>query len=205
MSNRLLRRMAIVGAGIGLWMAGATSAPADFIIDPNPDGLALNLAGTGDNFVVSGTGKVGAETINIASSQSAKFASGDASITPENETISTTITFTPEHSDVFTAANFRGQLKYDGDVTITVHDNLDQTFTFTEKKSQNFASIGVVALTGTHEFIEWVSITGVFKDQKQTQFGYYTAVVPEPATMIAGALLLLPFGVSTMRVLRRKA
>jgi hypothetical protein len=27
--------------------------------------------------------------------------------------------------------------------------------------------------------------------------------VPEPATMIAGALLLLPFGASTLRILRR--
>jgi hypothetical protein len=31
------------------------------------------------------------------------------------------------------------------------------------------------------------------------------AIVPEPTTMIAGALLLLPFGASTLRVLRRKA
>jgi len=30
-------------------------------------------------------------------------------------------------------------------------------------------------------------------------------VVPEPTTMIAGALLLLPFGMSTMRALRRRA
>jgi hypothetical protein len=29
--------------------------------------------------------------------------------------------------------------------------------------------------------------------------------VPEPTTMIAGALLLLPFGLSTIRILRRKA
>jgi len=29
-------------------------------------------------------------------------------------------------------------------------------------------------------------------------------VVPEPSTLIAGALLLLPFGLSTLRVLRRK-
>ena len=28
--------------------------------------------------------------------------------------------------------------------------------------------------------------------------------VPEPATMIAGALLLLPFGASTLRVLRKR-
>ena len=31
-----------------------------------------------------------------------------------------------------------------------------------------------------------------------------TAVVPEPTTMIAGALLLLPFGASTLRMLRKK-
>jgi hypothetical protein len=32
----------------------------------------------------------------------------------------------------------------------------------------------------------------------------YVVAVPEPATMIAGALLLLPFGASTLRILRRK-
>ena len=31
-----------------------------------------------------------------------------------------------------------------------------------------------------------------------------TSPVPEPTTMIAGALLLLPFGVSTLRILRKK-
>ena len=39
------------------------------------------------------------------------------------------------------------------------------------------------------------------EDRKIT--GY--AAVPEPTTMIAGALLLLPFGLSTLRMLRRKA
>ncbi|MGH7972845.1 MAG: hypothetical protein ACREIC_29370, partial [Limisphaerales bacterium] len=29
--------------------------------------------------------------------------------------------------------------------------------------------------------------------------------VPEPATILAGALLLLPFGASTIRILRRNA
>ena len=32
----------------------------------------------------------------------------------------------------------------------------------------------------------------------------YGTVVPEPTTMIAGALLLLPFGASTLRILRKK-
>jgi hypothetical protein len=30
------------------------------------------------------------------------------------------------------------------------------------------------------------------------------APVPEPTTMIAGALLLLPFGASTLRILRKR-
>jgi hypothetical protein len=30
------------------------------------------------------------------------------------------------------------------------------------------------------------------------------AAVPEPTTLIAGALLLLPFGASTIRILRKK-
>jgi hypothetical protein len=30
------------------------------------------------------------------------------------------------------------------------------------------------------------------------------AIVPEPTTMIAGALLLLPFGASTLRILRKR-
>jgi hypothetical protein len=33
---------------------------------------------------------------------------------------------------------------------------------------------------------------------------YNPTPVPEPTTMIAGALLLLPFGASTLRVLRRR-
>jgi hypothetical protein len=34
--------------------------------------------------------------------------------------------------------------------------------------------------------------------------GSMTAVIPEPATIIAGALLLLPFGASTIGILRRR-
>lgn len=41
--------------------------------------------------------------------------------------------------------------------------------------------------------------------QEQFYGGFYLAPVPEPSTVIAGALLLLPFGMSTIRRLRRKA
>jgi hypothetical protein len=37
-----------------------------------------------------------------------------------------------------------------------------------------------------------------------TTYDFEPAPVPEPTTMVAGALLLLPFGASTLRILRRK-
>jgi hypothetical protein len=32
---------------------------------------------------------------------------------------------------------------------------------------------------------------------------FHQTAVPEPSTVVAGALLLLPFGVSTLRILRK--
>jgi hypothetical protein len=47
------------------------------------------------------------------------------------------------------------------------------------------------------------------QDDSQYQISTWTmfnpTVVPEPSTVIAGALLLLPFGASTLRILRKKA
>jgi hypothetical protein len=37
-----------------------------------------------------------------------------------------------------------------------------------------------------------------------TTYDFEPAPVPEPTTMVAGALLLLPFGASTLRMLRKK-
>lgn len=45
------------------------------------------------------------------------------------------------------------------------------------------------------------TLNGTVDDVKQSQL----AIVPEPSTVIAGVLLLLPFGASAVRILRRKA
>jgi hypothetical protein len=45
----------------------------------------------------------------------------------------------------------------------------------------------------------------VFGNQGRTYaIGVDVSTVPEPTTMIAGALLLLPFGASTLRMLRKR-
>jgi hypothetical protein len=48
--------------------------------------------------------------------------------------------------------------------------------------------------------------TTVFPDQVWGAGGFFgpNMAVPEPTTMIAGALLLLPFGASTLRILRKR-
>jgi len=59
------------------------------------------------------------------------------------------------------------------------------------------AMVGANGAFGVRALNLWDVNTGaVVQDQ--------LVIVPEPTTMIAGALLLLPFGVSTLRILRKK-
>jgi len=59
---------------------------------------------------------------------------------------------------------------------------------------------GVIALNLFNgPYATQVTINGVTYNLNQDQL----AIVPEPATVIAGALLLLPLGASTLRILRR--
>ena len=57
-------------------------------------------------------------------------------------------------------------------------------------------AFGVVALN--------VTDGGQFTNGRQGLHQDVLGIVPEPSTVVAGALLLLPFGVSTLRILRKK-
>jgi hypothetical protein len=61
-----------------------------------------------------------------------------------------------------------------------------------------------VSWTGDSEHAGQLLGIQLGSSQAQTAFDKL-AIVPEPTTIIAGALLLLPFGASTLRILRRKA
>jgi hypothetical protein len=58
----------------------------------------------------------------------------------------------------------------------------------------------------------WTGATGVYNfslyyaevDGAPADLNANLSIVPEPSSIVAGALLLLPFGISTVRVLRRK-
>lgn len=110
----------------------------------------------------------------------------------------TSITYTPENSNLFVDFTLRGQLPVAGDVTITVTDNMSQTFTFTEKKSADWDRIGVIAVLGSGEFIKNVvvstDVAGGFNEQKQIAFSTMADhIVPEPSTMAMAGLGALGF------------
>jgi hypothetical protein len=199
MKKILLKRMIICASVTALCMGWSVNTRATFVIDLDPGGIALNLdAGSGN----SGSGTVGTDVINITTIQMATFASGLATIKPAKDNVLTSITFTPENPFLFGDFSFRGQLNNAGTVTLTVHGATGQTFTFViPKANQDFDRIGIISLDG--DTIQDVTISGDFKEQKQTEFSY-ASQVPEPTTLIAGALLLLPLGVSTLRIMRKR-
>ena len=67
--------------------------------------------------------------------------------------------------------------------------------------------LGYVTGTGTTTYdstlMSWSFTTQDPSTTKGFTFSASTSSVPEPSTVVAGALLLLPFGVSTLRILRR--
>ena len=171
------------------------TARADFVIDTSflgGDQLHITTAVTNSTSYtgdVNGTANVGIKTIGAS-----QTGSGFATIKPDGSPGGpilplTSLTFDPV-DDTFSNFNFRGQLfQAPQDITVTVNDNLaaSKCLTFTiSKANQDFASLGVIAVAGTNEFIDSVNIsTGGqgFKEVKQIQFGTeVTAAVPEPST-----------------------
>ena len=91
-----------------------------------------------------------------------------------------------------------------------------QTFTFDLTSSAiTTQSGGSVAVSGTGyvsgsgttvyqaTLMDWSFTTQDPSSGQGFTFSASTSAVPEPSTVVAGALLLLPFGVSTLRILRR--
>jgi hypothetical protein len=67
-----------------------------------------------------------------------------------------------------------------------------------------FGSIAAAQADANGAYGVWVlQLTDSCGNQKQSQL-VLCPVVPEPSTVVAGVLLLLPFGVSALRILRKK-
>jgi hypothetical protein len=180
-------RAEFVGIATSSWQTSSTSLN----IDVNNSGQTLY------------TGHVGTDAIQIETTTATNAASGNAVIKPSGDIFSS-VTFTPV-GGIFTSFSTQGSLPDTGDVTITVFDNFNQAFTFTEQHNANWVpAIGVEALAGSNEFITSVTVStddpNGFVSIKQVDFGFATAV-PEASTW---AMMLFGFmGVGFLAYRRR--
>jgi hypothetical protein len=186
---------------VGLLGVLVGSARADFMMDPNPGGdkFFIDIANK-DATMFSGTvgGNKTGPVVNVTTTGAADTGSGFANIKPVKDGTLTSLTFTPVDSTLFTDFSFRGQLVNAGSVTVTVQDaqgDPSQPFTFTGLPANaDFARIGIVAVPGSGETIQSVTITSDgFKEVKQIEFSSTPSTVPEPATFAL-------FGIGTVLV-----
>jgi hypothetical protein len=196
-------------AALGLYLGFASPARATFTMDPTPGGNRLILSKT-DN-APSFVGDVMGNAVTVTTIGNADAANGWATIKPVKNGDLTSLTFTPANPNLFGSFSFRGQLldSAGGAVEVRVQDNQGgplETINFTGLGAQSdFSRVGIMSPDG--KTIKSVTLVSNFKEQKLDAFGIVpppTTVVPEPATLLTGAMLLLPFGVSTLRVLRNR-
>ena len=130
-----------------------------------------------------------------------------------------TITFSGGH--IYFGGSDRGAfpLNPNGEVGFYLRPNGSTTTTFYSDQSLNGGLDQMVTFSGTpgaivapdtdfrpesRFVVAWEDISYNSSDKDFNDMVLQMTVVPEPTTMIAGALLLLPFGVSTLRILRKK-
>jgi hypothetical protein len=186
----------LAGACLSL-LAGLAPAHATFMIDNNDVGDKLKLKDNDDKKGVSdffGT-VLNTDDVSISTVGPVNIASGFATIKPIKDGDLTELTFTPANGDAFDSFSFRGQFLATGTVTLTVQDNQGdptQSFDFTvDKKNADLGPFGIIAVPGSGETIQWVSISDSngFKEAKQFEFDVAPGI-PEPSTW---AMLLVGF------------
>jgi hypothetical protein len=183
---------------------GLSPAHATFIMDPNPGGEKF-FNGDANKDVTSFVGTVGGQhsgpEVMVEAIGPVDTGAGFANIKPVKDGVLVSLTFTPADGNLFKDFSFRGQLVDDalGQVIVSVQDNqggLPQDILFTGLGSNaDFARIGIVAVAGSGETIQSVSLTSIFKEVKQIEF----SLVPEPQTYAILGLGLALAGIALRR------
>jgi hypothetical protein len=169
-------------------------AKADFMLDTNITGLQEIKIDHQNTAASQFSAHIGTNAIYVTTTGTVDTGSGFATIKPDTGAL-TKLIFTPENGSIFNGFSFRGQLSADGSITVTVQDNqLDkpQTFTITGlKANQDFGPIGIVAVSGSGETIQSITLEGNFKSEKQNEFADPPSPVPVPGSLAMSGLLAL--------------
>jgi hypothetical protein len=189
----------------GLLVIGVAPASALFIIDPAPGGDQFDIDVANKN-VADFTGHTDGLLVSVHTTGNVDTGGGFATIKPIKDGLLTDLLFTPDSETDFSAFSFRGQLSDGGNVIVKVQDqkgDLPQSFTFTPSATGDFDRIGILGTLG--ETINFVEVTGGFKEFKQVEFSLAEGVspVPEPTTLSLLGVCLVGLFIAGRRQRRR--
>lgn len=196
----------------GLGLAFATQANASISYTFLENGLNHSLGNT-STFTESGVSLTasGFTTAGVATALYAKYTSGD-----------------PTETGLGTLSDSDHEINSGNFVQLTLPTTPATTFNFILAGSVQSGETAKVYWTTTAGSLVGATLIGTFNGNGQinipagdaTKTGYlditagsgnvllegaqFTAAVPEPSTVVAGAMLLLPFGVSIARVIRNR-
>ena len=199
-----------IGLALGCVLS-ASSARASITIDYNaaawgPQNYVLNPAYPGDTVGMAAYGGSGL------------FLPDNTTVMGQINTLDFTVNYSDDGSygsvatDNFTASRLLTiTAPALGGQTISQLGVLNVTANYDEVNIDNgapivftFAGVGTVTVTPLAMQTGPVGSLGTTTYDVNANFLFTPTAVPEPTTMVAGALLLLPFGASTLRILRKR-
>jgi hypothetical protein len=170
--------------------------------------LLLEIAGNKDinsfgiyDLVTKKTLQIFAGTVSGITTKTVTYSGGIVSLGSDNLTVGSSFGFYLQSGSGPTYYSRVSDNGTDGDHMVTQRTSASRTL---------LASSGLIPSDvswGTSEYLlgwEDIPLSSGDKDYQDMLVKVDAVPVPEPTTMIAGALLLLPFGASTLRILRKR-
>jgi hypothetical protein len=150
----------------------------------------------GDAGNISGTYTIGTVSTVFSVSSASVTGSGTLTIVDQNHV---SLTGAVDWKDV-TQVGTAGALNINGELNLS-----SIVYSGTEADLLALKNAGQGSAVVSFQFTPSVSLADLKATKNSTSFSGSIGIVPEPSTLFAGAMLILPFGFSALRILRRKS